>query len=32
LSRGGAKGLKMPDMHSIDSELDKDAAERGHKN
>lgn len=32
ISRGGAKGLKMPDMHSIDSELDQDAAERSHKN
>jgi len=30
VTRGGAKGIAMPDMHSIDSELDTDAAERGH--
>ncbi|MEG3035673.1 MAG: amino acid permease, partial [Aurantimicrobium sp.] len=28
--RGGAKGLSMPDLHSIDAELDADAAHKGN--
>jgi amino acid transporter len=32
VTRGGATGLKMRDIHSIDAELDRDAAERGDNN